>query len=238
MTRKDKDSSSLDLSSAHYYGILRQRLDDDKVTPILTRKMQPQRHNNKWLTCCAQTTAVVLLCLAPSAQAFAPGVHTWKQAQGTTTGTGATQPAAVVARRPKSAAVRPNDASGITGATSPSTLGSAGPWRLWASLFDPEQDDDDDEGRMRKRDRIKDWFSSSSSSSSSSGISSDSDDDSRSRIKAKFGDLLSGMPSLSEMLAEQPDDDEQNDGNSNPVRKSQEKDPAWFEQEKKRIMDR
>ena len=133
----------------------------------------------------------------------------------------------------------PSRPSKLDAATEKGTLaGSSGYWRLFASRQeddmnqeddDEEEDDDDDddtnEGRMRKRDRIKDWFSSSGDDSSS-----------RSRVKAKFDNLLSGMPSLSDMLADRSDDDE--DTSTGGVRRRNRKDPAWFEQEKKRIMDR
>uniref|UniRef100_A0A7S3KY64 Uncharacterized protein n=1 Tax=Amphora coffeiformis TaxID=265554 RepID=A0A7S3KY64_9STRA len=87
---------------------------------------------------------------------------------------------------------------------------------------DDDDDDEDDTGRPRKRDRIKDWFSQNSG------------DDSRSRIKTKFDNLFGGMPSMSEILSDKEQGDVAPDVE---VRKGRNKDPAWFEQEKQRIMD-
>ena len=91
---------------------------------------------------------------------------------------------------------------------------------------DSDEDDVDDtsaEGRLRKRDRIKDWFSQNSG------------DDSRSRIKTKFDSLFGGMPSMSEILADKEGDQS---GQDVGVRKGKKRDPAWFEEEKQRIIDR
>ena len=98
--------------------------------------------------------------------------------------------------------------------------------------FRPEGDEDDDEeedtseSRLRKRDRIKDWFSTNS----------DGDDDRSPRIKARFDNLFSGMPSVGDILTEKTQD-ELNMA-SEEIDAEIKKDPEWFEQEKKRIMER
>ena len=96
---------------------------------------------------------------------------------------------------------------------------------LSVSRIDDEDDEEeeDDLGRLRKRDRIKDWFSQNSG------------DDSHSRIKTKFDSLFGGMPSMGDILADKEGGDSAPDGK---VRKGKNKDPAWFEEEKQRIMDR
>ena len=105
-------------------------------------------------------------------------------------------------------------------------------WRLAVSFSDDEdqdeeEDDDEEESpaeRLRKRDRIKDWFSSSTSSSSNGD---------RPRIKARFDNFFSGMPGVGEILGDGPSVDK----TSSEKVKEPKEDPAWFEEEKKRIMD-
>lgn len=119
------------------------------------------------------------------------------------------------------------------------------PVELAATRLDVDDDDEDDEddddevvyesstaGRLRKRDRIKDWFAQNAG------------DDSRTRIKSKFDNIFGGMPSMSEILADKRDSDDNGSGSSSSSnfeggrKGSRKKDPAWFEEEKNRIMDR
>lgn len=119
---------------------------------------------------------------------------------------------------------------------------------LSATRLDDEKEEDDDDdydgdddqdgssstGRLRKRDRIKDWFTQTTAGGGS--------DDSRKRVKTKFDSLFSGMPSVNEILSDNSQQEEMDDASmpgSRPSRRGgRNKDPSWFENEKKRIMDR
>jgi hypothetical protein len=90
-----------------------------------------------------------------------------------------------------------------------------------------EGDDDSNESRTRKRDFIKDFFTTPSTTGA----------DSRQRVKTKFEDFFGGMPGVGEILGDSPEDDD-NDVSSRGTPRKPKQDPAWFEEEKKRIMDR
>ena len=138
---------------------------------------------------------------------------------------------------------------------------------LGADTADQEKDDDDDDddesesspGRLRrKRDRIMNWMASSktgwkagSSSSSTSTTASrmedgsivedDNDDASNKRIKANFGDLFAGMPSMNEILGSGEDATTTTTTNGDDTKdsSSQSRQPgdgdAWFDEERRQI---
>lgn len=201
-----------------------------------------QSSTSKQMSLQISTTLVLMFCLAPLAtEAFAPGItvdNPWRRTRG---GQHHSKP---VAQRqysaPQTVLLRPPETCYEILAGTVRASRRTVPFRFFASQSaednvddDDEDDDDTNEGRMRKRDRIKDWFSTSSSSSSS-------EDATRSRIKSRFDNLFSGMPSLGEILADQPND-EQGDTDASTgkaSRKVPKKDPLWFEEEKRRIVDR
>ena len=251
MKQRD-DNSTMDLFSASSSKIFRRCDDGDDVTTEISTSKQIEiphaRLEHKpinWMTC-IQLSTLVLLYLSPhGAKAFSPGIVNTRK-----TRTGDPKPISVTAGQrhdtlaPSLWRSRDDEAQELkSGMSQTSWWRTGGSLRLFSSRYgennDPEDDDDDDdddtedtnEGRMRKRDRIKDWFTSSSSSTSDMG------DDSRSRIKTKLDNLFSGMPSLGEILADRPDEDTSSNA-VEEVRRGAKRDPDWFEEEKKRILDR
>ena len=118
---------------------------------------------------------------------------------------------------------------------------------------DIDDDDDDDEsesspGRLRrKRDRIMNWMASSKTGwkagSSSSAAAADANRNREKRVKANFGDLFAGMPSMSEILNSGDDNDdtatsttngEDTNGKSSS-RLQNMGDDAWFDEERRQI---